>query len=349
MTTADERRYQVFISSTFRDLQEARQKVLQGVLELRAFPAGMEMFPSADDEQWAFIQEEILSSDYYVVIVAGKYGSLSESGISFTEMEYDFAIKSGKPVMGFLVKELGELKGSQLEEDAELRKKLTAFRAKVQRGKLVKFFRNDDELKAQVIQALVHAFQFRPQEGWVRAKNSRRIEDLEEITSLQKRVMQLETENAALRSTPPDPRKELLSDIMEFRLKLIYAKQSAPPVEEFVVKASMDKLFPACFASRYPKTNLDVAERDLGDWAARQVREVYPEGGEWEMNCVGSDGFENESFRNMLARTRNRLIGLGFVEIIDPAESGRKGPEEWVVTESGRLYGLNIARTAGYV
>src|ERR1700759_5047856 len=97
MNRPDERRYQVFISSTFRDLQEERQKVLQAVLELRAFPSGMEMFPSADDEQWQFIQEEILSSDYYVVVVAGKYGSLASDGRSFTEKEYDFAISSAKP------------------------------------------------------------------------------------------------------------------------------------------------------------------------------------------------------------------------------------------------------------
>jgi hypothetical protein len=41
----DDRRYQVFVSSTFEDLQEERQKVLQAVLEMKAFPTGMELFP----------------------------------------------------------------------------------------------------------------------------------------------------------------------------------------------------------------------------------------------------------------------------------------------------------------
>src|SRR5439155_1656576 len=71
MSASEEPRYQVFISSTSKDLHEERQKALQAVLEMKAFPTGMEMFPSADDEQWDFIKREIESSDYYVVIVAG--------------------------------------------------------------------------------------------------------------------------------------------------------------------------------------------------------------------------------------------------------------------------------------
>jgi|SRR5215467_5946303 len=80
MSAFDERRFQVFISSTYRDLEQERQKVLQAVLEMKAFPSGMELFPSADDEQWEFIKGEIDSSDYYIVIVAGKYGSLAPDG-----------------------------------------------------------------------------------------------------------------------------------------------------------------------------------------------------------------------------------------------------------------------------
>jgi hypothetical protein len=60
----NDRRFQVFVSSTFKDLTDERQKVFQAILEMRAFPAGMELFPSADEEQMEFIRNEILSSDY---------------------------------------------------------------------------------------------------------------------------------------------------------------------------------------------------------------------------------------------------------------------------------------------
>jgi hypothetical protein len=115
ITEVNERRYQVFVSSTFVDLQEERQKVLQAILELKAFPAGMELFPSADDDQWDFIKREIDSSDYYVVIIAGKYGSLANDGLSYTEKEYDYAVEIKKPVMAFLSENLDELKGRVLE------------------------------------------------------------------------------------------------------------------------------------------------------------------------------------------------------------------------------------------
>jgi hypothetical protein len=68
------------------------------MLELKAFPSGMEMFPSADDEQWEFIKREIDSSDYYVLVVAGKYGSVAPDGVSYTEKEYDHALGQKKPV-----------------------------------------------------------------------------------------------------------------------------------------------------------------------------------------------------------------------------------------------------------
>lgn len=48
-----DKRYQVFISSTFRDLQQERQAVLRAVLELDHMPAGMELFPAGDDAAWS--------------------------------------------------------------------------------------------------------------------------------------------------------------------------------------------------------------------------------------------------------------------------------------------------------
>jgi hypothetical protein len=98
-------RYQIFVSSTFKDLQEERQAVLNAVLKLNQFPAGMEIFPAVNDTAWEHIEKVIELSDYYVLIIGGKYGSIeAESGISYTEKEYDFAVSKnihviGKPLM----------------------------------------------------------------------------------------------------------------------------------------------------------------------------------------------------------------------------------------------------------
>lgn len=90
-----DRRYQVFISSTYMDLVDERREVIQALLEMDCLPAGMEMFPAANDDQWTLIQQVIDESDYYVVIVGGRYGSVAPDGISYTEKEYDYAVSTG--------------------------------------------------------------------------------------------------------------------------------------------------------------------------------------------------------------------------------------------------------------
>ena len=51
-----DKRYQVFVSSTFEDLQEERREVMQALLSLDCIPTGMELFPAADDESWELIK-----------------------------------------------------------------------------------------------------------------------------------------------------------------------------------------------------------------------------------------------------------------------------------------------------
>ena len=65
--------------------------------------------------QWEYIKKMIDMSDYYLLIVAGKYGSIDpEENISYTEKEYRYAVKSGIPVLSFLVKDIGELPSSKV-------------------------------------------------------------------------------------------------------------------------------------------------------------------------------------------------------------------------------------------
>src|SRR5215467_9172009 len=102
-----DKRYQVFVSSTYADLQEERQEVMQALLELDCIPAGMELFPAANEDQWTLIKRVIDDCDYYLVVIAGRYGSIGPDGLSYTEMEYRYAIEKNKPVIGFIHKNRG--------------------------------------------------------------------------------------------------------------------------------------------------------------------------------------------------------------------------------------------------
>ena len=50
-----DKKYQIFISSTYEDLKEERKKVIEAILTMNHFPVGMEMFSAADEEQWEII------------------------------------------------------------------------------------------------------------------------------------------------------------------------------------------------------------------------------------------------------------------------------------------------------
>src|SRR5690606_4183921 len=95
------------------------------VLALGHLPTGMELFPASDLSQWELIKKVILDSDYYIIIIAGRYGSTHpDSGISFTEMEYDFALENGIPVLGFVRNDISNLAVKFSEQGEESRNKL---------------------------------------------------------------------------------------------------------------------------------------------------------------------------------------------------------------------------------
>ncbi len=104
-----EKKYQVFVSSTYADLKEERQKVIQALIEMGYIPAGMELFPAFDLEQLAFIKRIIDDSDYYLLIIGGRYGSLTPDGISYTEEEYNYAISKGLKVIALIHENPGEI------------------------------------------------------------------------------------------------------------------------------------------------------------------------------------------------------------------------------------------------
>ena len=83
-----EKRYQVFVSSTYQDLQEERKEVMQALLELDCIPSGMELFPASNEDQWSLITRVIDDCDYYLLIIGGRYGSCNEEGVGYTEMEF---------------------------------------------------------------------------------------------------------------------------------------------------------------------------------------------------------------------------------------------------------------------
>lgn len=183
-------KYQIFISSTYEDLKAERDQVIKAVLEMGHIPVGMEMFSAADEEQWKIIQRQIDSSDYYVVIVAHRYGSMTD-GISYTEKEYDYAISQGVPALGFVIDNSAEWPHSKYDTDSIKIEALQLFKSKV-KAKPVQFWKSSGDLHAQVAIALMKTFNTQPRPGWIRADTSIGPEVSEEIARLSRENSKLQ-------------------------------------------------------------------------------------------------------------------------------------------------------------
>ena len=82
-------------------------------MELDCIPAGMELFPATDEDQFEFIKRIIDDCDYYLLIIGGRYGSVTADGISYTELEYEYALKLGLKVNGKMPEHIEFTKNEQ--------------------------------------------------------------------------------------------------------------------------------------------------------------------------------------------------------------------------------------------
>ena len=182
------KRYQVFVSSTYGDLKEERNKVIQALLNVDCIPCGMEYFPAADEDAWQCIERLIPECDYYVVILAGMYGSTGPNGDkSYTHLEYELAVKHGVPVLGLLHKNPAKLPSENCESTPLRRKKLKQFRTQVEQ-KLCRYWENADQLSGELLSSLRHQQNRFPRTGWVRADMIADDEAKNQIIKLQKKL-----------------------------------------------------------------------------------------------------------------------------------------------------------------
>lgn len=72
----------------------------------------MELFPAADDDSLTLIKNVIDDSDYYLIILSGRYGTVDKkTGKSYTHLEYEYALAKGKPTVALLHSNPGSLPG----------------------------------------------------------------------------------------------------------------------------------------------------------------------------------------------------------------------------------------------
>ena len=179
-------KYQVFISSTYSDLLKERKQVLDILLMADCIPAGMENFVATDDEQFSVIKKVIDLCDYYILILGKRYGSVNEAtGISYTEMEYNYAIDKGIPVLVFVLDDSVEVDDDKMESDDIKKGKLAEFKSKAMRNRLASVWKDQSDLMGKVAIAIMQAKNEIKRPGWHRGNDEEKERMLKQIEFLQ--------------------------------------------------------------------------------------------------------------------------------------------------------------------
>jgi Domain of unknown function (DUF4062) len=191
-----DKKHQVFISSTFSDLKDERQAAVEAILTAGHIPAGMELFAAGDESQMEVIKRWINDSDIYMLILGGRYGSIDlQTGLSYTELEYDYAVSLNKPFFALVLKEPAiEAKAKALKIDEHSKEdaiKYDAFRKKVL-SKISKLVEDSKDIKIGVLES-IKSFSGRNLHGWVRS------DQLPDVSPLLTQLKALSTENSTLK------------------------------------------------------------------------------------------------------------------------------------------------------
>lgn len=183
-----EKRYQVFISSTFEDLKDERRAVQDVLINTGDFPVQMESFPAADEDQFEFIKSLIDQCDYYILIIAGKYGTIADDGMSYTHKEFRYAVSKGVPVLVMLHEDPELIAKGKSEKSQSGTKRLHEFIKEAEKGRLRRTWSTRDGLKLAVREALENAKSTKPRTGWVRGDLAANLETLNELNQARKEI-----------------------------------------------------------------------------------------------------------------------------------------------------------------
>lgn len=168
------KKLQVFVSSTYTDLIEERQAAVAAILDAGHIPAGMELF-KAGKSQMKTIRKWIDESDVYMLILGGRYGSIEEeSGLSYTELEYKYALSKNMPVFAIVLDDsFLHIKASSAGDTAifgnKNKQKYKVFKKFVETN-VVKFVSNVDQIPSFIHGQLNYILSSKEYNliGWIR-------------------------------------------------------------------------------------------------------------------------------------------------------------------------------------
>lgn len=151
----------IYISSTFVDLEQHRERVYRELRSLRHDVIAMEDYVAADKRPLDQCLQDVRSCDVYVGIFAWRYGYVpttdNAEGRSITELELREAERLGKPRLIFVLKSTAPWPPSMMDAttgENERGARINRLRESLQQERLAGMFETADELAVKVVGAL---------------------------------------------------------------------------------------------------------------------------------------------------------------------------------------------------
>lgn len=323
-----DKRYQVFVSSTYEDLQEERKEVMQALLELDCIPAGMELFPASNEDQWSLIKRVIDDSDYYIVIVGGRYGSTNKDGISYTEMEYRYALETNKPIIAFLHKNPDDIKSKYTEKTQDGKEKLDSFRELAQQ-KMVKFWTSPTELGSVVSRSMVKLMKQFPAVGWVRADAIVDETSMREILKLRKENDELKNQVTLNKVNAPKGTENLSQGEDETYLSIKY--QADIKQKRYLISDKIFITWNDLFSIISPYLTNECTESMMKYAIRNHIKEIIGKEKKNEYENICNFEINEEEFQ----RIKIQFKALGLITQSTKSRSVKDTANYWTLTEYG--------------
>ena len=145
----------VFVCSTFSDLSDEREGVLDAIRRLQLQDDSMEFFGARANQPIETCLQEVRRSNVLVVIVGHRYGSLvPEMGISFSEAEYNEGYALNKPCLIYMRDENVPILPKHMERDPDKLKRLERWKETLQERHTVAAFQGSRKLSSRMRQFL---------------------------------------------------------------------------------------------------------------------------------------------------------------------------------------------------
>ena len=152
--------FTIFVCSTFRDLSQEREGVLDAIRRLKLQHDSMEFFGARAEQPIETCLQEVRASHVLVVIVGHRYGSIvPELGISYSEAEYSEGFRLNKPCLVYMRDDNVPILPKHMERDPEKLKLLERWKDTLQSRHTVATFQDGNRLAVQVAADLARTIQ----------------------------------------------------------------------------------------------------------------------------------------------------------------------------------------------